>query len=110
MILRRAIRALPFKARISKFVSDLRLHYPAARFFLALGPMLSEIATAGPSVYLKAVIAARTSAGDKKPDPARVRNSRRGRRRPRLRLPPQREDPPEDGRKLLSALKADLGW
>jgi len=54
----------PFQAAYLKFVSDLRGHYPAARFFLALGTMLSADDYAKASTYLKAVIAARATAGD----------------------------------------------
>ena len=53
-----------FQSAYLKFVSELRPHYPAARFFLALGPMLSSSEYAKASTYLKAVIAARASAGD----------------------------------------------
>jgi len=55
----------PFQAAYLKFVSDLRGHYPAARFFLALGPMLSGDSYTKAAAYLKAVIADRASAGDK---------------------------------------------
>ena len=53
-----------FQAAYLKFVGDLRGHYPAARFFLALGPMLSSDDYAKAMVYLKAVIATRATAGD----------------------------------------------
>jgi len=54
-----------FQSAYLKFVSDLRVHYPSARFFLALGPMLSSADYPKASSYLKAVIAERATAGDK---------------------------------------------
>jgi lysophospholipase L1-like esterase len=53
-----------FQRAYSKFVGDLRSRYPAARFFLALGPMLKPADYRRASRYLKAVIAERASAGD----------------------------------------------
>jgi len=55
----------PFQAAYTKFVTDLRGHYPAARFFLALGSMLSGESYTKAGTYLKAVIAERAAAGDK---------------------------------------------
>jgi lysophospholipase L1-like esterase len=55
----------PFQAAYLKFVSELRSHYPSARFFLALGPMLGSDDYGKAMAYLKAVIQERASAGDK---------------------------------------------
>jgi lysophospholipase L1-like esterase len=54
-----------FQSAYLKFVSDLRVRYPSARFFLALGPMLSAADYPKAAAYLKAVIAERATAGDK---------------------------------------------
>ena len=54
-----------FQAAYLKFVTDLRVHYASSRFFLALGPMLSDGDYPKAAAYLKAVIAARATAGDK---------------------------------------------
>jgi len=99
-----------FQAAYLKFVSELRVHYPSARFFLAFGTMLRPADYGKVAAYLKAVIAARANAGDTN-----------------LSL---LEFPPQDGNadglgcdyhpslkthqkmadKLRAALVADLGW
>ncbi|HKO50745.1 MAG TPA: SGNH/GDSL hydrolase family protein [Polyangiaceae bacterium] len=53
-----------FQSAYLNFVSDLRARYASARFFLALGPMLSSDDYPKASAYLKAVIAERKTAGD----------------------------------------------
>ena len=101
---------IAFQSTYSKFVQDLRGHYPAARFFLAVGPMLGGMAYMQATAYLRGVLAARAAAGDE--------NLRL------LELGTQ--DIPADGSgcdyhpslkthqkmadKLTAALKADLGW
>jgi lysophospholipase L1-like esterase len=54
-----------FQSAYLKFVSELRVHYPSARFFLAVGPMLRAAHYPKASAYLKAVIAERAAVGDK---------------------------------------------
>jgi len=54
----------PFQAAYTEFVTELRGHYPAARFYLAVGTMLSGESYSKAATYLKAVIAARAAAGD----------------------------------------------
>ncbi|MET0793444.1 MAG: SGNH/GDSL hydrolase family protein [Polyangiaceae bacterium] len=56
--------ALAFQTAYTKFVSDLRGHYPKARFYLAIGPMLSEANAAQMKVYLNGVISARAAQSD----------------------------------------------
>jgi lysophospholipase L1-like esterase len=53
-----------FQAAYTRFVRELRGHYPAARFYLAVGPMLEDTEYALASGYLRGVLAARSAAGD----------------------------------------------
>ncbi len=53
-----------FQSAYTQFVSELRGHYPGARFFLAVGPMLEDAEYALASAYLRGVLAARADAGD----------------------------------------------
>ncbi|HET7544734.1 MAG TPA: SGNH/GDSL hydrolase family protein [Polyangiaceae bacterium] len=101
---------MPFQDAYLKFVTELRGHYPAARFFLTLGSMMNGDKYTKAIAYLKAVIAARASAGDKN----------------LTLLEFETQDPDADGLgcdyhpslkthqkmadKLTAALKADLGW
>lgn len=57
--------SVAFQNTYTEFVRDLRGHYPAARFFLAVGPMLGGAQYTLASGYLRGVIAARADAGDK---------------------------------------------
>jgi lysophospholipase L1-like esterase len=53
-----------FQDTYTQFVMDLRGHYPTARLFLAVGPMLSDAQYQQAARYLKGVIATRAAAGD----------------------------------------------
>ena len=99
-----------FQAAYLKFVTELRGHYPAARFFLGVGPMFGSDEFAKASTYLKAVIAARASAGDKNLtllDLGTQDGTADGLGcdyHPSLKTHQKMAD------KLQAALKADLGW
>ena len=54
-----------FQNAYTQFVRELRRHYPAARFFLAVGPMLEDAEYRLASAYLRGVLAARAAAGDR---------------------------------------------
>jgi lysophospholipase L1-like esterase len=56
---------IAFQNTYTQFVQELRGHYPAARFFLAVGPMLGGAQYTQASSYLRGVLAARAAAGDK---------------------------------------------
>ena len=100
----------PFQSTYLKFVADLRGHYPAARFFLAVGTMLSGPDYAKTVTYLKAVIAARAAVGDSNLTLLEL-GSQDGQAdglgcdyHPSLKTHQKMAD------KLVAALKADLGW
>jgi len=93
-----------------EFVSMLRGHYPSARFFLALGPMLSPQDYPKAAAYLNAVISARAKAGDKNLSLLEF-GAQDGDAdgfgcdfHPSLKTHRKMAD------KLRAALKADLGW
>ena len=54
----------PFTSAYETFVTDLRGRYPAARFYLAVGPMLSGANYDAAKAHLQSVIAARAGDGD----------------------------------------------
>ena len=110
MILRRAIRAPRFRAAYLKFVSDLRAHYPAARFFLALGTMLSGDNYNQAGAYLKAVIAARATAGDKNLTLLEFGTQDQNADGLGCDYHPSLKTHQKMADKLQAALKADLGW
>jgi len=99
-----------FQSAYLKFVSELRAHYPSARFFLALGPMLSAAEYPKVATYLKAVIAGRAAADDKNltllefgvQDPKA--DGRGCDHHPSLKTHQKMAD------KLQAALKTDLAW
>ncbi|HYQ43615.1 MAG TPA: SGNH/GDSL hydrolase family protein [Polyangiaceae bacterium] len=99
-----------FQNAYLKFVTDLRGHYPAARFFLAIGSMLNGDGYTKALAYLKAVIDARASAGDKNLTLLEF-GSQDGNAdglgcdyHPSLKTHQKMAD------KLVAALKADMGW
>ena len=99
-----------FQTTYTQFVTDLRGHYPKARFFLAVGSMLSGADYDKAKAYLTAVIADRAPHGDSN----------------LVVLPFATQDGTNDGLgcdyhptlkthqkmadTLVAALKADLGW
>lgn len=102
--------AMAFQSTYTTFVTDLRAHYPKARFYLAVGPMLGGTDYDKAKVYLEGVIAARKTAGDSN----------------LVVLPFATQDGTNDGLgcdyhpslkthqkmadQLVTTLKADLGW
>ena len=99
-----------FQSAYLKFVSDLRGHYPSARFFLAVGSMLSGDSYTRAAAYLKAVIDARAQGGDKNLTLLEF-GSQDGTAdglgcdyHPSLKTHQKMAD------KLIAALKTDLGW
>jgi len=54
-----------FQSAYTQFVTELRAHYPKARFYLAVGPMLGGPEYDQAKGYLNAVIASRASLGDR---------------------------------------------
>jgi lysophospholipase L1-like esterase len=99
-----------FQTAYLKFVTDLRAHYPSARFFLAVGSMLGGEDYKKVAAYLQAVIDARASSGDKNltllefgtQDAAA--DGIGSDSHPSLKTHQKMAD------KLQAALKADLGW
>jgi lysophospholipase L1-like esterase len=101
---------LAFQTTYTTFVSDLRGHYPKARFYLAVGSMLAGGDYDKAKAYLEGVIAARQALGDSN----------------LVVLPFATQDGTNDGLgcdyhpslkthqkmadKLVATLKADLGW
>ena len=99
-----------FQTTYRKFASDLRGHYPKARFYLAVGPMLSGADYDQAKAYLNGVIADRAALGDSN----------------LVLLPFATQDGTNDGLGcdyhpslkthqkmadvLVTTLKADLGW
>jgi lysophospholipase L1-like esterase len=99
-----------FQTAYTQFVSALRGHYPKARLYLAVGPMLGGAEYDKASAYLNGVISARGALGDSN----------------LALLPFATQDPASDqlgcdyhpslkthqkmADKLVATLKADLGW
>ena len=100
----------PFQAAYLKFVSDLRGHYPSARFFLALGTMLSSDDYAKAAAYLNAVIAARATAGDKNLTLLEFGLQDGNADGLGCDYHPSLKTHQKMADKLQAALKADLGW
>ncbi|HEY0466916.1 MAG TPA: SGNH/GDSL hydrolase family protein [Polyangiaceae bacterium] len=99
-----------FQAAYLKFVTDLRGHYPAARFFLALGTMLSGDSYTQAGAYLKAVIAARATAGDTNLTLLEFGTQDADADGLGCDYHPSLKTHRKMADKLQAALKADLGW
>ena len=99
-----------FQTAYLKFVTDLRAHYPAARFFLALGTMLSGDNYNQAGAYLKAVIAARAAAGDKNLTLLEFGTQDQNADGLGCDYHPSLKTHQKMADKLQAALKADLGW
>jgi lysophospholipase L1-like esterase len=56
---------MAFQHRYLRFVQELRERYPVARFFLAMGPMLTGSVLERAVSYLRGVIATRAADGDR---------------------------------------------
>ncbi len=98
-----------FQTAYTTFVTSLRGHYPKARFYLAVGPMLSGTAYDQAKAYINGVIGARSSAGDKN-----VALLEFGTQDPADGLGcdshPTLTTHQKMSVKLVAALTADLGW
>ena len=99
-----------FQTTYTQFVADLRGHYPTARFFLAVGPMLGGDGYTQAKAYLNGVIAARAAASDKNLTLLEL-GTQDGQNdglgcdyHPSLKTHQKAAD------KLVAALQADLGW
>jgi lysophospholipase L1-like esterase len=98
-----------FQTTYTSFVTMLRGHYPNARIYLAVGPMLGGSQYTQAKTYLNGVISTRAGAGDKNlallefgtQDPADGLGCDS---HPSLKTHQKMAD------KLDAALKADLGW
>ena len=99
-----------FRSAYLKFVGDLRTHYPSARFFLALGPMLSRDDYAKAFSYLSAVIAERATAGDENLTLLELGSQDAGADGLGCDYHPSRKTHQKMAAKLQAALEADLGW
>jgi len=99
-----------FQRAYLQFVRDLREHYPAARFFLALGPMLSGEAYLGAGRYLRAVIAERANAGDQNLTLLEFGSQDADRDGLGCDYHPSLQTHQKMADKLRAALAADLGW
>jgi lysophospholipase L1-like esterase len=98
-----------FQTAFTTFVTGLRGHYPKARFYLAVGSMLSGGNYDKAKAYLNGVIAARKALGDSNLVllPFATQDSNDGLgcdSHPSLKTHQKMAD------KLVAALKADLGW
>lgn len=99
-----------FQSAYVKFVSDLRGYYPSARFFLAVGPMLSGDSYTKAAAYLKAVIDARSSAGDKNLSVLEFGTQDGNADGLGCDYHPSLKTHQKMADKLIAALKADLAW
>lgn len=99
-----------FQTAYLKFVSDLRGHYPSARFFLAVGPMLSGDSYTKATAYLKAVIDARAGTSDKNLTLLEFGTQDGNADGLGCDYHPSLKTHQKMADKLVAALKADLGW
>ena len=99
-----------FQAAYLKFVGDLRSHYPAARFFLAVGSMLGNDDYVKASAYLKAVISERATAGDKNLTLLEFGTQDANADGVGCDYHPSLKTHQKMADKLQAALKTDLGW
>jgi len=99
-----------FQTKYTEFVVALRAHYPLARFFLAIGPMLDGDNLAKAQAYLNGVIATRAAAGDANLallvfPPQNTQVDGVG-----CDYHPSLKTHQKMGDQLVATLKADLGW
>lgn len=99
-----------FQTAYLKFVTDLRGRYPAARLFLAIGTMLSDDSYTKALAYLKAVIDARSSAGDKNLTLLEFGTQDGNADGLGCDYHPSLKTHQKMADKLVAALKADMGW
>jgi lysophospholipase L1-like esterase len=102
--------ALAFQTAYTTFVTDLRGHYPNARFYLAVGSMLGGAEYDKAKAYLDGVVAARKALGDSNLVvlPFATQDGTNDEfgcdYHPSLKTHQKMAD------KLVATLKADLGW
>ncbi len=99
-----------FQTTYTKFVSDLRGHYPKARFYLGVGPMLGGPDYDKAKAYLNGVIAARAALGDRNLalllfDTQNAQGDGLG-----CDYHPSLATHQKMAAKLVATLQADLGW
>jgi len=99
-----------FQTTYTTFVTDLRGHYPKARIFLAVGPMLGGTSYDQAKAYLNGVVTSRSSAGDK--NLALLEFGTQDGTNDGLGCDyhPSLTTHQKTSLKLVAALKADLGW
>lgn len=101
---------MAFETTYLQFVTDLRAHYPAARFFLAVGPMLSGDGYTQAVAYLNAVIAARAALGDKNLALLELGTQDASLDGLGCDYHPSLKTHQKMADKMVAALQADLGW
>jgi lysophospholipase L1-like esterase len=99
-----------FQNAYTQFVQALRGHYPAARFFLALGPMLGGAQYLQASGYLQGVVAARAAAGDKNLTVLEFGSQDMAADGIGCDYHPSLKTHQKMADKMTAALQADLGW
>ncbi len=99
-----------FETTYLQFVTDLRAHYPAARFFLAVGTMLSGDGYTQAVTYLNTVIAARAALGDKNLALLELGTQDTNLDGLGCDYHPSLKTHQKMADKLVAALQADLGW
>jgi lysophospholipase L1-like esterase len=99
-----------FQTTYTTFVTDLRGHYPKARIFLAVGPMLGGTSYNQAKAYLNGVIATRSTAGDKNLTLLEFGTQDGANDGLGCDSHPSLTTHQKMSVKLVAALKADLGW
>ena len=99
-----------FQDAYTLFVRDLREHYPSARFFLAVGPMLGGAQYGRASGYLRSVLAARADAGDKNLSLLEFGTQDMTADGIGCDYPPSLKTHHKLADKMTAALRADLAW
>jgi len=101
---------LAFQTVYTKFVSDLRGHYPAARFYLAVGSMLGGADYDKATGYLNGVIAKRIADGDLNLRLLQFATQDSSADGIGCNYHPSLKTHQKMAAVLVAALKADLGW
>ena len=101
---------MAFEATYLKFATDLRAYYPAARFFLAVGSMLSGDSYKQAVAYINAVIAARAALGDKNLTLLEFGSEDADLDGLGCDSHPSLKTHQKMADKMVAALRADLGW
>jgi lysophospholipase L1-like esterase len=101
---------MAFQAKYTEFVAALRAHYPLARFFLAVGPMLGGTASTQAAAYLNGVIATRAAAGDENLALLAFETQDAQADGVGCDYHPSLKTHQKMATKLVATLKSDLGW